>query len=70
MTLNIPLDLSDPDIETIKIIDHRNNIKGELPRAQSFTSLMAEVCQNINRGVAFSRCLNGKFPCRKCSVKA
>ena len=62
MTLNIPLDLSDPDIETIKIIDHRNNIKGELPRAQSFTSLMSDLCQYINRDFAFSRCLNGTFP--------
>ena len=30
MTLNIPLDLSDPDIDTIKIIDDRNTIKGDL----------------------------------------
>ena len=31
-------------------------------RSQSFTSLMADLCQDINRGFAFSRCLNGIFP--------
>ena len=30
-------------------------------RAQSFTSLKADLCQDINRGFAFSRCLNGTF---------
>ena len=28
---------------------------------QSFTSLKADLCQNINEGFAFSRCLNGTF---------
>ena len=31
-------------------------------RAQSFTSWRADLCQIINRGFAFSRCLNGTFP--------
>ena len=30
--------------------------------AQSFTSLMADLCQDINRDSSFSRCLNGTFP--------
>ena len=30
--------------------------------AQSFTSLMADLCQDINRVSLFSRCLNGTFP--------
>ena len=30
--------------------------------AQSFTSLKADLCQDINRGSAFSRCFNGTFP--------
>ena len=38
-------------------------------RAQSFTSLKADLCQDINGGFAFSRCLNEKFSWRKCSVK-
>ena len=31
MTLNIPLDLSDPDIEAIKIIEDGTNLKGDVP---------------------------------------
>ena len=31
-------------------------------RAQSFTSLMADLHQDINRISSFSRCLNGTFP--------
>ena len=31
-------------------------------RAQSFTSLKADLRQDINGGFAFSRCLNGTFP--------
>ena len=31
-------------------------------RAQSFTSLKADLHQDINGGLAFSRCLNGIFP--------
>ena len=38
-------------------------------RAQSFTSLMADLRQDINRVPSFSRCLNGTFPWRNCSVK-
>ena len=38
--------------------------------AQSFTSLKADHCQDINRGLAFNRCLNGTFLCRKWSGKA
>ena len=38
--------------------------------AQSYTSLMADLCQDMNGGFAFSRCLNGTFTWRKCSSKA
>ena len=31
-------------------------------RSQSFTSLMADLRQDINRVSSFSRCLNGTFP--------
>ena len=31
-------------------------------RAQSFTSLKAVLCQDMNGGFTFSRCLNGTFP--------
>ena len=40
-----------------------------LLRSQSFTSLMADPRQDINRVSSFSRCLNGTFPWRNCSVK-
>ena len=39
-------------------------------RAQSLTSLKADICQDINWGLAFSRWLNGTFPWSKCSIKA
>ena len=39
------------------------------PGAQSFTSLMVDLCLDINRISSFSRCLNGTFPGRNCSVK-
>ena len=32
------------------------------------TSLMADLRQDINRFPSFSRCLNGTFPCRNCSI--
>ena len=32
------------------------------PRAQSFTSLMADLRQDTSRGIAFSICFNGTFP--------
>ena len=38
--------------------------------SKSFTSLKADLRQDLNGGFAFSRCLNGTFPWRKCSVKA
>ena len=38
--------------------------------SKSFTRLMADLRQDINGGFAFSRCLNGTYPWRKCSVKA
>ena len=38
-------------------------------RDQSFTSLMADLSQDINRVSSFSRCINGTFPWRNCSVK-
>ena len=41
-----------------------------IPRAQSFTSLMADLRQDINRGFAFSRCLNGTFPLRPWQVNS
>ena len=31
-------------------------------RSQSFTFLMTNLCQDINRVSSFSRCLNGTFP--------
>ena len=31
-------------------------------RSQSFTSLMTDLCQDINRVSSFSRCLNETFP--------
>ena len=31
-------------------------------RSQSFTSLMADLQQDMNRFSSFNRCLNGKFP--------
>ena len=31
-------------------------------RDQSFTSLLANLCQDLNRVSAFRRCLNGTFP--------
>ena len=37
--------------------------------AQSFTSLNADLCQDINGSFALSRCLNGTLPWRKCSFK-
>ena len=37
---------------------------------QLFTSMKANLQQDINGGFAFSRCLNGTFPWRKCSIKA
>ena len=48
-------------------VDHFHN-KMDL-RDQSFTSLMADLRQDINRVSSFSRCLNGTFPWRNCSVK-
>ena len=38
-------------------------------RAQSFTSMKADLRQEITLVFPFSRCLNGTFPSRKCSVK-
>ena len=38
--------------------------------AQLFTSLIADLRQDINRVSSFSRCLNGTFTWRNCSVKA
>ena len=37
-------------------------------RYQSFTSLMANLRQDINRVSSFRRYLNGPFPGRNCSV--
>ena len=34
----------------------------DILRSQSFTSLMADLRQDINRGFALSKCLNGTFP--------
>ena len=39
-------------------------------RAQLFTSMKADLSQDINWSFAFSRCLNGTFPWRKWSFKA
>ena len=34
----------------------------DILRAQSFTSLMVDLRQDINRGFTFGMCLNGTFP--------
>ena len=52
----------------------KNKIKGlnhQFPKLgpKSFTSLMADLRRDINRVSSFSRCLNGAFPWRNCSVK-
>ena len=39
------------------------------PGTQSFTSLMADLCQDIKRVSWLSRYLNGTFPWRNCSIK-
>ena len=49
---------------------HINLFRTTTLRTQSFTSLKADLRQDINGGFALSRCLNGTFPWRKCSVKA
>ena len=38
-------------------------------RDQSFTSLLAELCQDVNRVYSFSRCLYGTFYSMKRSIK-
>ena len=43
--------------------------KRQLIWVQLFTSLTADLCQDINIDFAFSRCLNGTFPWSKYSVK-
>ena len=35
---------------------------GMILRAQLFTSLKADLCQDINEGFALIKCLNGTFP--------
>ena len=52
--LSDPMGEPDPDRSNVKL------------RSQSFTSLMADLRQDINRVSSFSRCLNGT---RNCSVK-
>ena len=41
---------------------HKDDQVSVLFRAQSFTSLVADLHQDINRVSSFSRCLNGAFP--------
>ena len=41
-----------------------------IPRAQLFTTLKTDFCQDINGGFVFSRCLNGLCPWRNCSFKS
>ena len=43
---------------------------GNTLRDQSFTLLKADLCQDINGGFTFSKCLNGTFPWGKCSISA
>ena len=56
--------------------EKKNNVKQRCKQIvekignNTFTSLNADLRQDKNRGIAFSRCLNGIFPGRKCSVKA
>ena len=52
-----PLGIFNQPIEkAVSIINHLRL------RAQSFTSLMGDIHQDINGGFAFSRCLKGMFP--------
>ena len=58
------------DMNILKVNDNECIVKASFwlnivwhePRDKSFTSLMAELCQDINRVSSFSRGLNGTFP--------
>ena len=58
-------DLSDAEVAalaqvstlSVSAITGKNGIIG----AQSFNSMQADLCQDMNKGFAFSRCLNGIF---------
>ena len=52
---------SSPTANGANYIGERRGSKSCL-RSQSFTSLIADFRQDINRGSSFSRCLNGTFP--------
>ena len=47
-----------------KLKEIKENARGRCHsyRAQSFTSLRADLCQDINGGFAITRCLAGTFP--------
>ena len=55
---------------TCFLINYIFFIRNAKLRAQLFTSLNADLRQDINGVFAFSRCITGTFPWRKCSVKA
>ena len=48
--------------------ESKNMLEPIKSRSQWFTSLMAELRQDIKRVSSFSRCLNEIFPWRNCSV--
>ena len=62
------LPILDPNVDILLSRDLDSTITHRYQ--QSFTSLKADLCQSINGDFAFSRCANGTFPRRKCSVKA
>ena len=49
------------EVEKITMVGERNLHAYCLLRAQSFTSVKADLRQDIKGGFAFSRCLNGTF---------
>ena len=53
---------AEPEVVGGLISDLTVNRRGEILRSQSFTSLMVDLPQDINRVFSFSRCPNGTFP--------
>ena len=51
-------------VENVKLFLGFKEIKGPIVY---FVDGMADICQDINGGSAFSRCLNRKIPSRNCS---
>ena len=59
---NIFLNLNYQDLQSCQLINRPSQLLLNNPRSQSFTSLNADLRQDINRVSSFSRCLNGTFP--------